>query len=546
MTSCDDDDPNDPPRLFRPVTTLSNSGNNIIAKWDNMKGALSYNLTLMKATGEKDENNEDIYAQYREVSTENTSYTFEDVEWDEKYKLYIQAFGNNIESGVYETDDLSVVYITKMGTNPNTIDNAVLVEWKIDGNPITLLRIFPVDGGDTIDVVVSEAEYNLGKKAVWGLDSETSYRLIGYSGEEQTGDTYEGRISFKTAKPENYDEMFGSGKWLDLRGVEDTDILKSDTIKGFEAIILQGGFEYKVNNSIVFSHSQTFVTGLTLEGNAVFIQSGGFQATGNVDKVKFEKVDFISDKAYETPVRDYTAKSFDGRQVYNVNNTNSTINEMIFKNCRIEGYRAVVRLQGDTDGIRSLTFENCTLNGVGDQGVVTTNNKSAAIDNIVFSNSTLLNIVMLCDLRASAGSLSLNINDCTFCYAPIETKANANTPLLRFGSNPVNVSINNSIFGPSLATDNSGGELLKTYTAGTAGSIFLNGSAASVGVTNSYRTNFSWTEIGEAKATYPIESLEDIRVDEKTLFQEAEQENFMIMYSFGGSKTSGATKWRMP
>lgn len=544
FTSCDDDELGDAPRLFRPIPSLSNNANSITATWDLIKGSTSYELTLLKATGEVDVNGDDVYATYRTVTVTESSYTFESVDWDEKYKLLIKAIGNNIESLIYETDDLSIVYPTKI-SETRVVDNAVLAKWKVEGNPITFVQIIPEVPGDTITQDVTEAEYLNGQVIVEGLESNTAYRLIAYSGTEQNSDTYEGRIRFKTSVPEDYDTLFGAGKWLDLRASDDPDILATAPINDYEAIILRGGFEYNIT-SMVFSTSKTFLTGLTLSGNAVFVQSAGFQSGTNIDKLKFEKINFISDKAYAKPVREYTAKSFDGRQVYNVNNTNTIVNEMIFKDCRIEGYRAVIRLQSETDGVRNITFDGCTINGIGDQGVVTTNNKTAVMENITITNTTLLNIVMLCDLRSSASAPTLYMNGCTFCYAPIETTANANTPLMRFASNAAIVTVSNTIFGPSLATTNSAGDNLITYTAGTAGSIFLNGTAAAVSVTNSYKTNFSWATIGDAGVTYPIDALESLSLSEETLFQDPSQENFTITTNFSGAKTAGAEKWRMP
>lgn len=547
LTACDDDDElGDPPRLFRPIAALSNKSNDIVAEWDNIKDATSYELELLKATGEVDEAGKDVFASYRKITTEGSPYTFGGVEWDEKYKLNIKAVGSNIESEFYETDDLSVLYITKM-TGSRAIDNAALIQWKVDGKPITFLKVIPELGGDAIDVEVSNADYLSGGKTISNLNPETAYKLLAYSGDEQTSNTYEGRLRFTTRAPENYDEIFGAGKWLDLRGNDNPEILKEEfeQLKEYDAIILEGGFEYKVNNTIIFDKSMTFVTGLSLAGNAVFVQSGGFQAAGNVGKLKFEKINFISDKAVDIPVREQTAKGFEGRQVYNVNGSNSLIDELIFTDCRIEGFRAVIRLQGDTDGIRNITFNNCTINGVGDQGVVTTNNKAGAImDNVTFRNSTLMNIVMLADLRSSKTPPKFIISDCTFCYAPLETTINANTPLLRFATNPVELTITNTIFGPSLATEGSGGETLKTYNAGTKGSILLNGESTMAGITNSYKTNFDWTEINEK--TYPLDGLNGLSFSETQLFLEPENEVFSINQNFDGAKTAGAEKWRMP
>lgn len=544
FTSCDDDDDlGDPPRLFRPVATLESRANNLVADWDNIKGATSYDLELFKITSDEDT------ISYRTATANTSPYTFESVEWDEKYILKIKAVGDNIESGIYTTSSLSVPFISKI-TSIRFIDVSALLSWRAEGAQYTSIKLVPEEG-DEINVAVSAEEFAGGQKIITGLKPKTKYTLYIYSGEEQTSDTYQGKITFTTAGTIDFDAIYGAGKWFDLRGyTDDQEFLTSDEMKtllsNYEVFILEGGFEYKVTSALKFEKSATFVTGPSLAGNAVFIQSGGMQSGQNIGHLIFQNIKFISDKAYAKPISEYTVKSFDGRQVYNVNGSNSIVDNMIFSNCRIEGYRAVVRLQGDTDGVRKLTFDGCTINGVGDQGVVTTNNKSGAIlDEVTFNNSTILNIVMLTDLRASANPTKFNVYDCTFCYAPIETTQNANTPLFRLASNPVQLTIANSIFGPSMATQNSGGDNLITYTAGTTGSIMMNASVTVPSVSNSFKTNFDWAVIGTN--TYPIEALESIPVDEKSLFRDTspESENFTIQYNFSGAKTAGALKWRM-
>jgi hypothetical protein len=309
------------------------------------------------------------------------------------------------------------------------------------------------------------------------------------------------------------------------------------------AIILKGGFSYKVGNSISFGKSVTFVTGLSLEGNAIFVQNGGLKSnTGaTIENITFNKIDFISDIALTTPISAATDPGFGGRQVYNVNGTTSIVNNMLFVNCTIQGYRAVVRMQAANEGVRNLTFENCTLNGIGNQGAVTTTNLAAVLEKVTFSNSTITNTVMLFDARLNlSGSLNIDIKDCTFCYAPMEATSNG-TPLFRLGSTATTLTVTNTIFGPSMKTLSAAGG---TYQPGPTGSITLVGTATTLGVTNSYKTNYPWTTVGTA--TYPLDGLEEIAVDETGLFNAPAENNYTIKYNFAGAKTAGALKWRMP
>jgi hypothetical protein len=545
-TGCKEDELGDAPRLFRPIVSLDNKTNNIVATWDNIKGATTYELELFKVIGE-DEAKNPILESYTQASTPSSPYTFTDLTWDEKYVVKIRAIGAGIESQVYETDAISVIYPTKI-IGVRTIDVAALITWKTDGTPITYIKIVPDNGGTTVETDISDADFNSGQITIYGLQPETAYKAYAYSGEKQTLDTYEGRIAVKTAAGEDFDAIYGAGKYLDLRAYEYPDTLKSAEIKAVMdateglAIILKGGFSYKVNNTIKLNKSVTFVTGLSLAGNAIFVQSGGLQSnTGAViENITFKKIDFISDIALTTPISATTDAGFGGRQVYNVNGTTSVVNNMLFENCSIQGYRAIVRMQAANEGVRNLTFEGCTLNGIGNQGAVTTTNLAAYLEKVTFSNSTITNTVMLFDARVTnSGSLNIDIKDCTFCYAPMEATGNG-TPLFRLGATSTTLTVTNTVFGPSMKTLSSAGG---TYQPGPTGAITLVGTATTLGVTNSYKTNFDWTTVGTA--TYPLDGLESLSVDETGLFTAPAEDNYTIKYNFSGAKTAGAKKWRM-
>lgn len=553
---CDDDDfTGEAPRLFRPVTSLEVQNNNIITTWENIKGATEYQLQLFRVAS-TDDAGENVYELYTEATCASSPYTFEGLNWDEKYMVKIKCKSTDKESELYATTDINVTYISKI-KSVKLIDNAARLTWEDGGNTIKLIKAVPENPElETIVKEVSDEEYRNGSADITGLASETSYTIYAYSSlEEQTNATYAGRVSGKTTVPMDFDAIFGAGNWIDIRGYDAAaavDTLKTadfwKNITDGMTIILRGDFDYNVNNSIKFNRSVTFRTAATLGGNARFISSGGLQCDKNatVDKIMFENVDFYSDKAIPGGGKEVATtddKGFGGRQVFNENGTNSTIKELIFKGCHIEGYRAVIRAQADSDNINNLMFEGCTINGIGDQGLITTNNKKADWQNVTFKDCTITNVVMLGDLRSSKGELKVNIENCTFCYAPMETTANANTPLLRCDKNAVIISINKTLFGPSMASEGSAGSKIKTFTAGTAGSAFLNGAAALVSANQSYKTNFKWTEFGETKATYPIDGLIELAFDENTLWSAPSNGDFKVIGNIGDSGI-GASKWQ--
>lgn len=536
------------PRLFRPVASLVTSNNSVTASWDNISGATQYNLTLYRVTGQ-DEAGENIYEAVSTGSCESSPYTFDDLAWDEKYRVEISCSGNNLESKTYTTSDVNVAYPTSLKSSPKTIDNAARITWDLNGDQIKTIVATPEDGeGDPVIVTLSDAQYEAGQIDVMGLEAGTKYIFTAYSDKEElSNSTYVGKVTATTSKPIDFDEAYGAGKWLDIREYDEN--MAKDTLKTPEfweqvsdgmTIILRGDFDYKVNNSQPFDKSVRFVTASTLGNNARFVSSGGLTlAKGvNIDFIEFVNVDFISDKAMPkggNEIATNTDKGFGGRQVFNINGTKSTLKKISFKGCKIEGYRAMVRAQAATDGIQEIEVDNCIINGIGDQGVFTTNNKAADFQKITLKNSTITNIVMLCDLRNSKGDLEFNIENCTFCYAPIETTANANTPMFRINGNKNTVKLNvqNTLFGPSMYTGG-GGASITTYKAGEKGSIFLNGSETTLAsVSKSFKTNFTWTEIGANLTTYPLDGLQELSVDETGLWSAPASGEFKLITSVG-------------
>ena len=553
MSSCSDDDNlGDAPRLFRPVASLETSNNTIKATWDNIAGATEYKLQLFRVTG-TDEAGENIYEQVTEATCQGSPYTFTDLAWDEKYHVAISCSNTSKASGIYTTDDVNVNYISSL-TGSKLIDNAARLSWKTDGDVIKAIIATPVGGGEAQTFTVKKAAYEAGYMDIYGLQPETAYTFMVYKDSETfNNDTYAGKVTGTTKASVDFDEKYGAGKWLDIR---DWDLTShADTLQKPEfwanvqdgmTIILRGEQQYKVNNSVAFDRSVSFITGPTLGNNAQFVSSGGLTCAKGVtiEKLKFEDIDFISDKALNDEsyaIANCTDKGFGGRQVFNNNGTNSTVNELIFKNCTMTGYRAIVRAQNANDAIHSISLRGCIINGVGDQGVVTTTNKAADWKTINIEDCTITNIVMLCDLRATAEPVTMNVKNCTFCYAPIETTANANTPLFRFGSNAATLNVQNTLFGPSMQTTGSGGDEIVTYNAGTAGSIFLNGPEVLVSVAKSFKTNFIWTLINET--AYPLDGLSELSMDETKLWQAPAEGDFKLIGNIGETGI-GDSRWQ--
>lgn len=564
FSSCsDDDDLGEAPRLFRPIASLEVEKNNLIVTWDNVRGATEYTLELYKMEGDADENGQYHGQPYRTVTCESSPYKFEDLEWDERYGVKLKCTNGVKGSDDYKTSATSITYFSKIN-NIRTIDSQVRILWKeAEGvDVIKVIKAVPstTEGGAEEKVFYMSEEDNAeGFIDLAGLQPETEYTFYAYKDAEvMDNSTYAGKIKGTTTARPDFDTEYGAGKYWDIRDFdpeEAEDTLQSKKFwqevadNGYTTIILRGGQDYKVNNKVEFTNSVHFITGPTLDANARFVATGGMVCAKNatVGEVKFEKIDICSDKSLtdEYAIKACKEKSFGGRQVYNVNGTASTLGKLIFKDCLIEGFRSLIRLQGSTDKVQNVEFDGCTINGIGDQGVITTNNSGAdKMTSVTFNNCTVSNIVMLCDLRkGTSEDFVLSINQCTFCYAPMATTANTNTPLFRLGSNNVTVAISKTLFGPSMATEGSKGDALMTYTAGEVGSIFLDNQNAPVSASSSFKTNFKWYENPDKPDNvYSIGSLLSLDFDENKLWLDPANGDFTLATSPGESGI-GATKW---
>lgn len=566
FTSCSDDESlGEAPRLFRPVASLQVSTNNIVVDWENIKGATNYSLELYRVIGTDEVTGESIYELYTTAECTSSPYTFEGLNWDEKYMVKIKCSDGVKESAQYETTESSVTYISKL-TTIKLIDNAARISWEQGGSQIKAIKVelqpeaevqlAELGSEDTFVVPVSDKTYAAGYIDITGLKSERTYRFYAYSDSETLdNNTYAGRLSGSTKAPEDFDASYGVGNWLDIRswGDEAADTLSTadfwSLVSDGMTIILRGDFDYNVGSDIKFEKNVTFKTGATLGGNARFLSGGGMQCAKGVtlDRVAFENIDFYA-KDWQPGASNSVATcekwGFSGKQVFNENGTSSTLATLEFKDCHIEGYRAVVRTQTDNDNLGHVILDGCTINGIGDQGICTTNNKKADWGMITMRDCTVTNVVFFGDFRSSANPLTINIENCTFCYAPMETTANSNTPMFRFQKNEVTLNISKTLFGPSMATDGSAGSVIRPNQAGVAGSIFLDASNATINATASnFKTSWGWTAIGDKGTTYPLDGLQELNMTETELWQAPAQANFTIIASLAEGDL-GASQWR--
>ncbi len=559
LTSCnDDDDLTKADALFRPVINETDNVKHgltadyvpyMIVNWDNYTDANRYVVGIEATDG----------SDTRTVETDTTTYRFDGLQYDKEYNITLQAKStiSGLESKAFSLTTTSLDYPTMLSTPSasDIIDIAARIRWA-EGTVYDKLEVYK-DSNDSLISVINLNSTQLAELAaiVSNLSPKTTYKVVAY----QNG-AYRGKKRFTTAASESF-----SGAVIDLRDVVDSiakNFITTDQIAADVAAnagkdvtyVLKGGFDYKVSGGTALpstANSIRFVTGLTLEGNARFLQSGGFTmaAEADINAVTFEKIDFVSDKVNNgsNPVDTNHDKGWGGRQVFNVNNTKATMKNLTYRNCSFTGYRAVCRAQNASDAVNHILMEGCLINCIGDQGVITTTNKAADWQSVTMRNCTITNIVLLCDLRATASTLDFNIENCTFCYAPIETTSNANTPLFRLGSGNVNLNVKNTLVGPSMKTTDSAGDEIWTYEAGTAGSILLSGTPNNLVVEDSYKTNFVWTDLGAdgVVKVYPLEGLGELSLDETKLWSNPSKGQFNIIGTQSGVdlKVLGDSRW---
>lgn len=574
FTACSDDDSfGESPRLFRPVTSLEVKNNNLVATWENIKEATDYILELYRVTGTDDQDN-NTYELLSEASCQSSPYTFEGLDWDEKYMVKIKCKGIGKESEQYQTLDANIAYISRL-SGTKAIDNAVRISWKeassTNADIIKAIKVVaePVapdattkaegeEGSEAAERIefVSEAELNAGYKDIFNLNPETKYTFYTYKDTETLDNsTYAGKLSTTTTATPNFEELFPNG-YADLRNQPDKDpetIFQDQafwsTITEGMGVILAGGTDYKIETeAFVFHNSITFMTGPTLGNNARIVLDASMQGSGSIEKIEFNSIDFCgkpvvtAEQEGKDYIRENTNNQFGSKQIFNPNGSNSTINNLIFKDCNMTGFRSLVRSQKGSDNFTNILFDGCTINGIGEQGVVTSGKESPAWKTITFRDCTIMNIVFLCDLRYTAEPApTVNIENCTFCYAPAERWDKGDYSLFRFSKNAVTLNITNSLFGPSMYTGKESGSNVVAYTAGTKGSNFLDGANALPSVSHSYKTNFEWTVCGNNK-TYPLDGLQDLGFDETSLWQDPKNGDFKVIGVIGEDGI-GASKW---
>lgn len=535
MTSCSDDDDAGSKVLLRPVTAMEIVQNKAYLSWKSVEGATEYIVEVYKVV----DKGEELYK--TETVPGDRSSCVIDLDWEENYKFKVKCEGNGRLSGYWETEVTGVLYrplSIELG-EARTIDTQALISWTPnDTVVITALTAVPmgletVNSQDIKVYNVSSEEYLAGSKIIDDLTPETSYRVSLYSGEEQNSDTYQARIEVKTTVTENLDEDYGTANRIDLRNEAfDPDYFNKldwNSLAEGTTFVLPAGKTYVLNSGetvIEFAHSVHFVTPQTLEDYPTFSFDNAFRIVegGVVDKVTFKRINLRASKS----LSEVADNSLSGKQVICPESDVFLINTIDFTNCYIENFRSIVRSKKATGNVGAIAFKECTINAIGNQGIVSTDGKNGNyINDVSFDECTITNICGIADLRNSSSGKSISITNTTFCYAPME-----NSFLFRVDPS-IAVKIENCVFGGSMKID---GKLPKFNELGSGGQDDYTGVYPFSSV-NSFQANDRTSSKGNL-------GLSDSKMSTTTLFTAPGTNNFKLNELFTGCSSVGASKWR--
>ncbi|MGQ1948596.1 DUF5123 domain-containing protein [Geofilum sp. OHC36d9] len=503
LTSCDDDEElGSPDRLFRPVVNETSSGGTWIrAEWNRYQGAIEFNLQLSA---------DSFVTILRDINVDTTFYQFDDLAYDTEYQMRIRSIGVELESEFFVNENIRTSdYPTKLMTPgaEDVIDNRARIKWsEVEYDSLVVFR------NDTaVSTVVLTEEQNASKEAViTKLTPENSYVVRAYLDGE-----YMGKKSFTTVASQVF-----SGEVIDLREYSDEEslnLLSSDSIVAWSAlypagftVVLSGGTVYELTSTLAFSTNVHFVTGLSLNGFAVFSVKNNFDAEPDalIDSLKFEKIVFT-----DHPDAPRTASNFGSTYVFNFGQGGAVIDKISFESCDIRYKRGVLRAKTATT-INSILMNNCFVDSIAGYGVLNFDNSAVVAGDIVITNSTFAYVEKFIVASKALSLNSLTLDQVTTYKVP---KGTGNYFFDLDGKVvPGGVTISNSIFGAP-ESDSANG---------------IRSDGANLTLNKAYRTSdLSWTTVDGTPSTaekYPMD-LENIGATSVETFVNPEVNDFTLI-----------------
>jgi hypothetical protein len=373
------------------------------------------------------------------------------------------------------------------------------LNWTTTTGVIKLL--FTAANGDTMSVVVSDAENTAGTKTVTGLTSSTTYDV-----EILAGTKSKGLLTFTTK------EKVHGNNVIDLRDITDNHEVLFDTLSQIpdgSIVLLKRGLTYTIPSAYTFDKSVSIQSGLGFGTPATLLLSNNFDAEGNIDSLHFSDITIAND----------------GNASYFMNiGKVAVIENVTVKNITTRGEfnNSFIRLKKAGADIKNLVINNCVIDSFGIASkyalFYANASSSAVIENIEIQNSTFYYFYYFVRQDGVAG-VSLNINNCTF-----NNMINNGGYFVNYsGTFPTQFTISNSILGNTIDPTNANG--IKP--------------AGNPSISNTFATS------DDIFSANPILGTSSYAGTAANLFADPNNGDFTIKdNSFAGKSTAGDPRWR--
>ena len=511
----------DYPRAFSPVSLTVQKGTFDVAtvSWGVIDDAKSYVIELSQGDSLQFNN---IVATYE---TDLMSQKLTGLLAETMYSVRVKAKAFN--DGQDDSQWASIAF----KTNPEQIFYAVANEDIKTGRitvrwtPNAEVTNITVNHGIG-DIPLTPEEIAAGVKTLTGLESNTTYTITIYNGEQKRG-----TLTVTTKWRPSGENVVELAIGDDLRTVI------ADPTNVGKIIYLPEGYEY------TWSGGTTAVGGFTVYGDPdgdlpVITCSAGTPLsvnglTSGTEVIHFENVELDCTNASGYFINQGTDAT--GNACH--------IQSLSFENCVLSGFaRSLVRTQALNESFDTIRVNNCLIENRGiengqNYAVIQSTVAFDAFPNIIFTNTTVnVSHAGFLTISGGAGQPSGNnvlIQNCTFYKTVGSNSATAdNRFFIDAGNNgPVNITINNCIFGSVVGVGSERG-----YRMNAAGTFTASG-------------NYATTDWATAEDLTQNPQIQNILVTLYNgtcakLFVDPDNGDFHIQdVSFAGKSTAGDPRW---
>lgn len=383
--SCKDEFGSDLPKsgLFRPqFTEVQTGGDWIYLKWDKYEPAENFQIELSVDT---------FLTIIKDVTIEDNSYTFNELDFDTEYWVRIKSFGANLESKLYVNP--TSIKTLDVPTNLLPIQAVTSSEVRVGWTDVAYDSLVIVTKVGTLTQRIKTVK-NLDNESktidISGLSPETDYMVWAYS-----KGIYQGKQKFKTTKAmviynDNIIDLRDPNVYPDLADIDKLNKALADFSASAlqTTIILKGGIEYYYTERIMLTAALSIVAERSLNGNAIIRRSQQFDCInpgfigGNM---RFVRVSFLN----------HPNLAILGKGTYLFAAPRMTVDTISFESCEIRYSRGTFNAN-EGFNVKMLSYNNCIIDSITDMPFV--RNKDGAdpnrgkVEEFSITNSTLVNV----------------------------------------------------------------------------------------------------------------------------------------------------------